>query len=145
MKILLKWLGLGLGCGLSPKAPGTVGSFLALLIALFFGKFVYTPYFLISSIILGVVISEIAEQELGNKDDGRIVIDEIVGQWIAVYSFSGYYLIPGFVLFRLFDILKPPPIRQMQRFRGGIGIMLDDIFAGFLTWLILSLVNRFLG
>lgn len=129
MKTLVKWLGLGLGTGLSPKAPGTVGSLLALVIAANI-KIVHASYFLLISIIAGVLICELTERELGCKDDSRIVFDEMVGQWIAVAGFTGYYLIAGFILFRIFDILKPPPVRQLQKFHGGLGVMLDDILAG---------------
>lgn len=142
MRTMAKWLALGLGSGLSPKAPGTVGSLCAVIIAALFG-FVHNPIFLIASILLGVFICEIGERELGRKDDGRIVFDEFVGQWIAVAGFSGYYLVAGFVLFRVFDILKPPPIRQLQSFHGGIGIMIDDILAGAMAWVLLTLIQYF--
>ena len=138
MRKLVTWLGLGLGSGYSPKAPGTVGSLVALLLAYFFG-FVHNIYFLLISIVLGIYICQIAEEELGQVDDGRIVFDEWVGQWIAVAGFSGYFLIAGFILFRFFDILKPPPIRQLQKYHGGVGIMLDDILAGSITWILLYL------
>ncbi len=138
MRTFIKWLGLGLGTGLSPKAPGTVGSLFAVIVAAFCG-IVHNPYFLIFGALIGFFICEIAERELGVKDDGRIVFDEIVGQWIAVMGFSGYYLVFGFILFRVFDILKPPPIKQLQDFHGGIGIMLDDLVAGIIAWGILTL------
>lgn len=143
MRVFLKWLGLGLGTGLSPKAPGTVGSLAAVLLAGFFGIF-HNPWVILLSIVLGIIICEVAERELGKKDDGRIVFDEFVGQWIAVFGFSGYYLIGGFILFRIFDILKPPPIRGLQKFHGGLGIMLDDIIAGVFAWVVLTLCKTWL-
>ncbi|MCK4259633.1 MAG: phosphatidylglycerophosphatase A [Halanaerobiales bacterium] len=143
MRTIIKWLGLGLGTGLSPKAPGTVGSLLAVMIAAFIG-IVHNPYFLLLSILIGIFICQMSEDMLGKKDDGRIVFDEFVGQWIAVAGFSGYYLVVGFILFRVFDILKPPPIRQLQKFHGGVGIMFDDILAGALAWVIMTLVKNYL-
>lgn len=140
MKSLIKWLGLGLGSGLSPKAPGTAGSLVAVVLAGLFGIF-QNPYFIVVSILAGIYICEVAEQEMGKKDDGRIVFDEFVGQWIAVIGFSGWYLVGGFLLFRVFDILKPPPIRQIQNLHGGLGIMADDILAGAMAWVILSLIK----
>lgn len=142
MRFLAKWLGIGLGTGLSPIAPGTAGSLLAVFLAAFI-DIVHDPYFLVGSIILGIFVCEIAEKELGKKDDSRIVFDEIVGQWIAVASFSGYYLFIGFLLFRFFDILKPPPIKQLQKFHGGVGIMLDDLLAGGIVWVLLNLLPSF--
>lgn len=144
MRKAITWLGLGLGSGLSPKAPGTAGSLVALLIAALFG-IVHTPTFLLASVIFGVIICELSERELGVKDDGRIVFDEFVGQWIAVAGFSGWYLVGGFILFRTFDILKPPPIRQLQSFHGGLGIMIDDLLAGAMAWAILTLVQAVMG
>lgn len=142
MRFLAKWLGIGLGAGLSPIAPGTAGSLLAVFLAAFI-DIVHDPYFLAGSIILGIFVCEIAEKELGKKDDSRIVFDEIVGQWIAIASFSGYYLFIGFLLFRFFDILKPPPIKQLQKFHGGVGIMLDDLLAGGIVWVLLNLLPSF--
>lgn len=144
MRKAITWLGLGLGSGLSPKAPGTVGSLVAVLIAALFG-IVHTPAFLLASVIFGVIICELSERELGAKDDGRIVFDEFVGQWIAVAGFSGWYLVGGFILFRTFDILKPPPIRQLQSFHGGFGIMIDDLLAGIMAWGVLTLVQAVMG
>lgn len=143
MRSMAKWLGLGLGSGLSPKAPGTVGSLVAVLLAAFFGIF-HNPYFIGVSILIGIYICEVAERELGQKDDGRIVFDEFVGQWIAVIGFSGWYLVGGFLLFRVLDILKPPPIRQLQKFHGGLGIMADDVLAGAIAWVILYLIKNFI-
>ena len=141
MKFLFKWLGLGLGAGLIPKAPGIAGSLLALFLAFFF-NIVHNPYFLILSIFLGIWICEISERELGKKDDNRIVLDEIIGQWVAIAGFSGYYLILGFFLFRFFDTVKPPPIRQLQKCHGGIGIILDDLLAGGIVWVLLNLLRN---
>lgn len=141
MRFLAKWLGLGLGTGLIPKVSGTAGSLLALFLA-FYLEIVHNPYFLTFSIFLGILICEISERELGKKDDNRIVFDEIVGQWIAIAGFSGYYLIIGFLLFRFFDIFKPPPINQLQKFHGGIGIMLDDLLAGGIVWLLMNFLRN---
>lgn len=140
MKTVIKWLGLGFGSGLSPKAPGTVGSLVAVGLAAVF-DFLHNPYFLLISMVAGILICEISERELGKKDDGRIVFDEFVGQWIAVAGYGGLDLVLGFILFRVFDIIKPPPIRQLQSLHGGIGIMIDDVLAGAMAWIVLYILK----
>ena len=98
---------------------------------------------------LGTWASDAAERAFARKDDGRIVIDEVVGQLltlaplIAVAPPSGrrspLWLLAGFLLFRLLDIAKPPPVRWAERsFPGGAGVMLDDVFAGILGGLLLG-------
>ena len=78
-------------------------------------------------------------------DAQRIVIDEVVGQMITFgmaagrYQLSGFYIILGFVLFRLFDIVKPFPIRHLERFKGGLGVILDDVGAGLYALAVLTL------
>lgn len=90
---------------------------------------------------LGTVTAHIAEGVLG-KDSGRIVIDEFAGFLISVFSLplTPGYLIAGFFLFRFFDILKPPPIRNIERtIGGGLGVMLDDAAAGLAANLLLQI------
>ena len=81
----------------------------------------------------GVVVSGLAEESIGEKDSGHIIIDEVAGMAVSVLFLPQTvgYIVPAFVLFRFLDILKPFPIRQIEsRLRGGLGIMTDDLLAG---------------
>jgi phosphatidylglycerophosphatase A len=128
-------------------APGTAGALLALPLAIVL--FHYSPwvYALLTSVLLagGIWASNHAERIFGRKDDGRIVIDEVVGQLITLAPLLGFrgerfdrttglvLVVTGFVAFRCFDIWKPPPVRWAERrFAGGLGVMLDDVVAGLL-------------
>jgi phosphatidylglycerophosphatase A len=99
----------------------------------------------IVSVVLGTVASGRAEKVLGQKDSGHIVIDEVAGYFISMIFLPqtfGYFA-AAFVLFRIFDILKPPPINRLQHFHGGVGVMADDIAAGILANIVLQ-IWRFL-
>jgi len=150
------------GLGLSPKAPGTVGSFGALLLAVILLKFIPMETFFMLTIAISIIgIFEINKYETKTKthDDKSIVIDEVAGMWISlVFSvsvamelrFSYAYelsLVLSFLTFRLFDIWKPSTIGYIDRkVKGGLGVMGDDILAGFasgaLTSLILVGINK---
>jgi len=145
---LCYFLGVGLGSGLSPKAPGTAGSFLVLFFAplwIFLGTYPSLGVIAIAAII-GIPICGRTAQLMGVHDDGRIVWDEFVGQSMVLMpmlalgkltTFDGMTLINiliAFGLFRLFDIWKPWPIRYFDRnVHGGFGIMVDDILAGLMA------------
>jgi phosphatidylglycerophosphatase A len=138
------------GCGHFPKGPGTAGSLGALLIAL---PLVYAglpPWgFLLLSLALlypGIAASSSVAIRSGLKDPQIVVIDEVLGQWItlagaSVLNWKSFLL--AFVLFRLFDILKPPPIRRLERIPGGAGIVLDDVLAGVYGAIVLAVAGRF--
>lgn len=126
--------------GLSPKAPGTVGSFVSLIIGLFLLEFLHvSSLFLLSLLITVIAVKQIDlyEKEVGVHDGKEIVIDELAGMWIAL-SICGInaenmiYLAPlAFIFFRLFDIWKPSIIGKIdQKVNGGWGVMGDDIVAG---------------
>ncbi len=91
----------------------------------------------------GIYLAQKAEEYYGEKDAQQIVIDEIAGFFVAMYGLGANMLIPAFILFRIFDILKPPPIRNLQEFHGGVGIMLDDILAGVIANLLIRMVIFF--
>lgn len=136
------WLATGLGSGLAPKAPGTVGSLAALpLCVLMSGVSPLTGLLLIGLIsLLGCYVSHVTSRDLGEHDHGGIVIDEWAGMLLTFWAvpLSGPVLLLGFVVFRILDILKPWPIRWCdQKVHGGVGIMLDDIVAGGLACLVL--------
>ncbi|QKF76266.1 phosphatidylglycerophosphatase A [Arcobacter defluvii] len=126
--------------GLSPKAPGTVGSFVSLILGLFLLQILHvSTLFLLSLLITVIAIKQIDayEKESGIHDNSEIVIDELVGMWIAL-SICGInnenliYMAPlAFIFFRLFDIWKPSIIGKIDRdVKGGLGVMGDDIVAG---------------
>jgi len=139
------FLAFGFGSGLAKKAPGTLGTLAAIPI---YGLFVQTgtvAYSLLTLVVMvsGVWICDQAAEKLGEHDFGGIVWDEIAGLLItmALVPFSWQALIAGFMLFRLFDIVKPWPIRWAdRRVQGGFGIMLDDVLAGVIAGLILLLL-----
>ena len=121
-----------LGSGYFPKAPGTAGSLFAILLVFLFNIPQMTLVLLIIVFtILGIWSAGYVEKEIGD-DPAIVVIDEVVGQWIALL-FIPFTLIPvitAFILFRVFDIFKPFPIDQSQALKGGYGIIIDDIIAG---------------
>ncbi len=139
----------GFGAGLSPKAPGTMGTLVAIPLYLVL-MHLSTPFWWSTVIVmslLGIWICGYASKELGVADHPGIVWDEIVGFLITMsaVSFSWINLLTGFLLFRLFDIAKPCPISWLdRRIKGGLGIMLDDIAAGIFAGATLYLIEYFL-
>jgi len=142
-QFLIYTLGTGFGSGLSPYAPGTAGSLLALIL------YVLLPFSMPGWIIIititfacGVWVSGKIEAEKGS-DPGLVVIDEFVGQWIALFTLARQWewLLAGFLFFRLFDIWKPYPLYQSQKLPGGWGIMTDDVLAGLYTLILLQLTR----
>lgn len=129
------FLAFGFGSGLAKKAPGTLGTLAAIPVYWLFAQtnlFVYSLLTLIVT-IAGIWICGIAAKKLDEHDFGGIVWDEIAGylitMWLVPCSWQAVVL--GFVLFRFFDILKPWPIKWVDRqVHGGLGIMLDDVLAG---------------
>lgn len=137
-------LAFGFGSGLSNKAPGTVGTLIAVPIYLLLEKTGIVIYSLSSLLIClgGIGICEIAAEKLGEHDFSGIVWDEIAGYLVALWivPFSWQAVVLGFILFRAFDILKPWPIKWIDsHVHGGLGIMLDDILAGAFCSVILVL------
>jgi phosphatidylglycerophosphatase A len=129
--------------GYIPFAQGTFGSLAGVaFIWIFKPDFSLQIVILIAGFIFGIVSSQIVEKESGTKDSKHIVIDEFVGYMASIIflPITIGYVVSAFCLFRFFDILKPPPIRNLERmFSGGIGVMIDDLAAGIITNLILQL------
>ncbi len=137
------WLGFGFGSGLSPKAPGTAGTLVALplvwLSLAWLGSWPYVAVTLMVALV-GIPICGEASRRLGVHDHGGIVWDEFAGLyvtalplalWPVSYPLSPLMLAIAFVWFRVFDVIKPWPIRWLDRHvHGGLGIMLDDLLAG---------------
>ena len=141
-------LAFGFGSGLSPFAPGTMGTLIAIPFA-FALKGLEAPAFWVALFLLfwlGVYVCDRVSQKLGVHDHGGIVWDEMVGYWlsIAFVPLQWHWLLAAFVLFRFFDIVKPWPIRELdKKVRGGFGIMIDDILAALFTIVCLALLQRF--
>lgn len=138
-------LAFGFGSGLSPKAPGTAGTMLAVLLYLPMTQLNLMGYSLviILSFIAGIWICDRTSRDLEVHDHGGIVWDEFVGFWITMYlaPASWLWIGVGFLLFRAFDILKPWPIKWADKqVSGGFGIMLDDALAGIMAALCIQVV-----
>jgi len=139
-------LSFGFGSGLSPYAPGTFGTLVAIpiyLLAAYFGTWsvVLSCLFIC---LLGIVICGRTTRTLGVHDHPAIVWDEIAGYFVTMLfvPLSVMSVILGFALFRLFDILKPWPISVIDsRVKGGLGVMLDDILAGVFACAVLQSVH----
>lgn len=152
MTIKTPWqfLASGFGAGLSPIAPGTMGTLVAVPLWAIFASFLplwgYLLLIIIASII-GITICQKASDELGVHDHGGIVWDEFVGLWITMLfaPVSWTSAILGFLLFRFFDVLKPWPIKAIdEKVSGGFGIMFDDIIAGIFALIALQLVLHYI-
>jgi phosphatidylglycerophosphatase A len=139
------WIAIGLGSGLTPKAPGTAGTLIGVPIVLLMNELLLWQYIglLLAGLIAGIWICGTAARQLGVHDDPSIVWDEIVGYVITMTAAppGWLWLVVGFALFRLFDIAKPWPIRMIdQQVSGGLGIMLDDVLAGIYALTVLQLI-----
>ncbi len=144
---IIKVLATGFGAGLSPVMPGTAGTLVGVLICLAFLPLHWIFRFLFVAALVGVAVyvSGRAEKIYGKKDDQRIVIDEIAGFLLAMLPVAINFLnlAFAFVLFRIFDIWKPYPLRKFQEFPGGWGVVVDDIGAGIYTAAILLILVIF--
>jgi len=138
------FLAFGFGSGLAKKAPGTFGTVAAIPLYWLFAQTDWLVYSILTLLVvlIGIWICQVAADKLGEHDFGGIVWDEIAGflitLWLVPFSWTAVFW--GFVLFRIFDIAKPWPIRWLDKnIHGGLGIMLDDVlagvFAGGLLWL----------
>lgn len=140
------WIATALGAGLSPKAPGTAGSLVALLPWWFLLRDLSLGIYLavlIAGFVLGVWACEVSDRRLGMHDQGALVWDEVIGMWITLFAapLHWWWIVVGFALFRLFDIWKPWPVSWAdRRVHGGLGVMLDDVVAGLYALVVLQLV-----
>lgn len=131
----LHLLSLGFGSGLSPVAPGTCGTLLAIPPYLLLAS-LPLPWYLLAIVLgfgVGVFLCGYTSAALGVHDHGGIVWDEFVGFWITMIAVPAtwQWILAGFVLFRIFDIVKPWPVKIAdKKVKGGFGIMLDDVLAG---------------
>jgi phosphatidylglycerophosphatase A len=139
------------GCGLALKAPGTVGSLSAALIGVVlheYAGFLWWHYLVLAAVMLWPAVwsADVTARSMGRKDPQIVVIDEVLGQWV---SFAGAHeltpaiYVAAFALFRVFDIWKPWPVRQLETLRGGWGINADDLMAGVYAALVLFAAGWF--
>ena len=145
----IHFLAFGLGSGAAPKAPGTFGTLAAIPLWLLFADLPILSYIalIVVTSLVGIWLCGQTSKDLGVHDHGGIVWDEFVGLWITYIALpEGWvWVLFGFLLFRLFDIWKPWPIGWADRkVNGGLGIMLDDILAGFMALGVLQAVNYLL-
>lgn len=139
-------LAFGFGSGALPAAPGTCGTLAAVPFYLLLAQLPLPLYLLtlVAAFALGIYLCGRTARDLGVHDHGGIVWDEFVGFWLTmlVAPPGWLWLLAGFILFRLFDILKPFPINWLdKRVAGGLGIMLDDAVAGTFAWFCLQLAH----
>ena len=144
------WIALGFGSGLPRNAPGTCGTIFAWLLFVLVDRWLQGAAWavvIVATVALGAWAAQRTGAALGVADSSHIVIDEIAAFWIVLAMLPAGSSLPmqlaAFVLFRFFDIVKPPPIRQLdQRIKNGFGVMLDDLVAAFYTLLVIALVLR---
>lgn len=143
-------LGTWFGCGLAPMASGTCGTLGAIPLIIVLEKLGIRSHaiVLLPALALAVWASARTQDLLGREDPSEVVIDEVAGFLLtmALLPFTWLSLCLGFFLFRIFDILKPFPIKQLETLKGGLGIVMDDLMAGIYawggTWLILFAVRN---
>ncbi len=140
------------GAGLGKPGPGTWGSVAALLLWMVAAMGLHLPPYTLEfwlligialALLVGVPAASIVEKEAGKQDPGFVVIDEVVGQWIALLGSAANWrhALLALVLFRLFDITKPFPVRQLEKLPGGWGIVFDDVAAGLYAWGVASILH----
>ncbi len=143
MRKLVHFLAFGFGVGRLPRAPGTFGTLVGIPVYLLLQPLSPLLYgvVVLALFVFGVWLCQVTERDLGVHDHPGIVWDEIVGYQIALFMAPAgwWWMALGFVLFRIFDIWKPFPIRQIERrIQGGLGNMLDDALAGFYSLAVLQ-------
>jgi phosphatidylglycerophosphatase A len=151
-KTLWAWaIGTFFGAGLLKPGPGTYGSIAALLLWFATAHMIHpTPFALalgtaaaaLAATLIGIPAATIVARECGREDPGLVVIDEVAGQLFALVFLpvDWPHAALALLLFRLFDILKPPPIAQLERLHGGVGIMLDDVAAGIIACIVAQIL-----
>ncbi|MGC8760565.1 MAG: phosphatidylglycerophosphatase A family protein [Bryobacteraceae bacterium] len=140
--VLATWF----GCGLSPVAPGTAGSLGGLAAAWLFHLWTAPPMWVYAGLALALSLPAVwaagaVAGAQGEEDPGLVVVDEVIGQWVALAgaaSFTLWEAGAAFLLFRAFDIGKPWPVRSAERLPGGWGIVVDDALAGVYAALVLA-------
>ena len=149
------WIATCGGVGYFPIAPGTAGSAVGIALVAALGRADLAPGWpwvllgaaAVSIFVIGVWAADRAEKFFGRTDPGHVVIDEVAGQvitFLAQPQASWKWLLAGFVLFRVFDVIKPFPARRAERLPGGWGIMTDDVLAGLYSLASLAILSHLL-
>jgi phosphatidylglycerophosphatase A len=145
-KAFILFFAQGAYSGRFPIAPGTAGTAVGVLLYLLINGLPLTAYLLVCVLVAGIGTWAAGEAEklLGKKDSPSIVIDEIAGYVLAMVMIPPTWglIIAGFFLFRFFDIIKPWPLRRLEKLHGGVGIMIDDIGAAIYTNIVLQIIAR---
>jgi phosphatidylglycerophosphatase A len=129
------------GAGYVPKAPGTAGTLAALPLYLMIRKLSLPRYLLITAaVVVAGIVSSMRMESCWGKDPQKVVIDEVAGVLITMIAGprGAREIFLGAMIFRLFDITKPPPVRQLEALPGGFGVMMDDVAAGALSAVVLA-------
>ena len=145
-RVAAEWIGTVFYIGKLPLAPGTWASVFAVLCWYFLFQSVnhfVLPAISIFLFLIGGIASDTIVKDSKEHDPSRIVIDEWVGQWVALFMMpinirTG---VVAFVAFRIFDIIKPGPVRKMENIPGGWGIMADDVMAGIMAYFVVLIFN----
>jgi phosphatidylglycerophosphatase A len=136
-----KLVATGLGSGYSRFAPGTAGSLVGLALFLPLAGLAWPVQLaaVVAITLVGTLAAARVARLVGRKDPGLVVVDEVAGQWITFVAlpFTPLTALAGFLLFRVMDIVKPWPVRDLERLPGGVGIMADDVAAGIYAHLLL--------
>jgi phosphatidylglycerophosphatase A len=151
LSLAARLIGTWFGCGYAPIAPGTAGSLAALIIAWVLHTYagvsgIEMAWLSVALSLPGIWAADVVAREIGRKDPPIVVVDEVVGQWMTLagattLNWKSWLL--AFALFRLFDIWKPPPVRQLEHLPGGLGIVADDAMAGVYGALVLFAAGWF--
>ena len=144
-------VGTWFGCGFAPVAPGTVGSLAALIIAILLNVYAGSgrgTFLILAAILLapGIWAADAVARSENITDPHIVVVDEVIGQWMTLAGAATQnwkVWLAAFLLFRLFDIWKPAPARQLEHLPGGWGIVADDVMAGIYGALAIFLLDRF--
>lgn len=146
MKTVIKVVSTFFYAGYVPRIPGTIGALVGLL---FYLTVSYSLTVILASLfvltVMAVLVIRKAEELYGEKDSRRIVIDEVIGMMIALLfvPLTTVFLISGFILFRIFDIVKPFPIKRIEKMESPWGVLLDDVVAGLYANLTVQLIAMF--
>lgn len=145
LNTFLRHLATLFGIGFAPKAPGTVATLATIPIWYLLVQTGELTYMVVTFLLfpLGIVASQVYENHVGKHDSKEIVIDEVVGFLITMtwLPMTWQSVVIGFIVFRILDITKPPPIRQLdKRMPGGFGVMVDDVVAGIIGSIIMQLI-----
>ena len=144
---IAEWLGTVFKIGKLPLAPGTWSSFIASIVWFFLFDgidLIVLPIITIIIFFIGIISSQKIINDSNEKDPSRIVVDEWVGQWITftIIPVTLTNFVIGLTLFRFFDIIKPFPVKSAEKLSGGWGVMMDDVIAGIMAFVILYFLNN---